>query len=164
MVLLSAQKTMTGKKPETRTKSEIILMRALFGQFIWGHIFFVGPNGLLDLDSATTKLFWPTFCLFKQIQAHDTGYNLNFIKHVTFQARYDPFFCLNVIMGITYGYGAPQYKVQGGQVTANFMLPPTGVPPYRIKIFNRRRLDVELSFGWFKRNVICSDQPWICTV
>ncbi|XP_075265904.1 uncharacterized protein LOC142358383 [Convolutriloba macropyga] len=85
------------------------------------------------------------------------GKNLQFVK-----ARFHPFFCLNVITTLAYGNGGSQLLVEGGSPAAQFMLPPNILEPYHTLIISRRALEVALTFDWFKQNVMCKAQPWIC--
>ena len=57
-----------------------------------------------------------------------------------------------------------------GSLKTHEMLPdPTGSEPYMFyftdlppALFPRRNPGATLTFGLFKRNIMCMDQPWIC--
>merc|ERR1712150_214174 len=88
------------------------------------------------------------------------GKHLQFIK-----AHYDSFFCLNVINSLTFGNTLPatsNITILGGKRGRDYMIPPNGLPPYQIDVFSHLHLNNTLTFFYFKYNIMCRDQPWIC--
>ena len=78
-----------------------------------------------------------------------------------FQARFDDDFCLNVIVDIGFGSGKDKIKITGGDPEANFLLPLRQAGNI-VRSFEKDKLQDELNFDWFKFNVLCAAQKWIC--
>ena len=59
------------------------------------------------------------------------------------------------------GFGQGGFRKTGRVHNAVFMLPPN--EDKRIAhFFGYDSIEFELSFGWFKQNIVCDEQPWIC--
>ncbi|XP_075248094.1 uncharacterized protein LOC142341100 isoform X1 [Convolutriloba macropyga] len=83
-------------------------------------------------------------------------------KHVNYvQASYVRSVCVNVIIEI--GYGVGELKIEGDILrSAPFALPINrGLD---LKYIINNNFDLAVPFSWFKTNVICRSQPWICKV
>ncbi|XP_063728182.1 uncharacterized protein LOC134855574 [Symsagittifera roscoffensis] len=81
------------------------------------------------------------------------GKQLNLIH-----AQYNKFFCVNIIQGV--GFGSGRMKFRGKIHNAVFVLTPNdnGL----IHFFPPERIKEQLNYDWFKQNVICEEQSWIC--
>ena len=86
----------------------------------------------------------------------------DFLVHA-FQVRFDVDLCLNVIFEISFGSDQRELKIYGGDPRANFMLPLLHAGNTVIS-FEISELRKELNFDWFKFNVLCLGQNWICNV
>ncbi|XP_063725516.1 uncharacterized protein LOC134853447 [Symsagittifera roscoffensis] len=85
----------------------------------------------------------------------DTGKQLNYIG-----ADYDANRCVNIITEL--GFGEPPLVVHAFQTLAHpFVFPalPGGVASFPVTNTNPSSA---LTYTWFKHNVICRGQPWIC--
>ena len=78
-----------------------------------------------------------------------------------FQVRFDDELCVNVINEIGFGSDNGEVKVRGGSPEADFVLPSTPAEN-SVTTFEKSNLREELNFDWFKFNVICIAQQWIC--
>ena len=76
------------------------------------------------------------------------------------QADYDANRCVNIITEL--GFGEPPLVVHAFQTLAHpFVFPalPGGVASFPVTNTNPSSA---LTYSWFKHNVICRGQPWIC--
>ena len=60
------------------------------------------------------------------------------------------------------GFGTGGFKRHGGIQQLDYILPPMGKYEEEIVIFSYVNVTKELTFDWFKANVLCVDQEWIC--
>ncbi|XP_075262403.1 uncharacterized protein LOC142354024 [Convolutriloba macropyga] len=79
------------------------------------------------------------------------------------QVQFNESACLYVITEI--GFGAPPLMQFPGSTSGHgihlpYVLPPQ--PGLRPLTFTFQQLRTQLTFGWFKWNIMCRDQPWIC--
>ncbi|XP_063728268.1 uncharacterized protein LOC134855635 [Symsagittifera roscoffensis] len=81
------------------------------------------------------------------------------LRHL--KVRYDDYLCANVIIGISYGTIRHKITVFGGHPDATFIVPLPYVG-HHVITFERSLLKDTLTFDWFKLNVFCPGQPWIC--
>ncbi|XP_075255229.1 uncharacterized protein LOC142347949 [Convolutriloba macropyga] len=80
---------------------------------------------------------------------------LNYIRAV-----YDTALCLNFIVEVGFGSGGLAPITGAIRPLYRFAFPAMeGVAP---RIFPHQRLESELTFSWFKHNIMCKSQPWIC--
>ncbi|XP_075255892.1 uncharacterized protein LOC142348419 [Convolutriloba macropyga] len=77
----------------------------------------------------------------------------------TVRLRYDWLKCLNIIERIGFGDGNI-VKLEGGFPNRSIALPPN--PTGDLFVFRSDAIDKEMTFDWFKKNIMCPDQPWIC--
>ncbi|XP_075256682.1 uncharacterized protein LOC142349152 [Convolutriloba macropyga] len=77
------------------------------------------------------------------------------------RAHYNGTSCLNVISEVGFGVRHQEVKMKGNPRNgAQFVLPLDG--DYDIYKFEVNRLRGTLTFKWFKENVICKEQSWVC--
>ncbi|XP_075262679.1 uncharacterized protein LOC142354302 [Convolutriloba macropyga] len=100
----------------------------------------------------------PDAYLEKLTDYKDEEMRINYIG-----VHYDPSRCWYVITEL--GFGAPPV-IYYPELTDNrgldkpYVFPPQ--PGREPSILTFPHLRARLSFGWFKRNIMCKDQPWIC--
>ena len=75
---------------------------------------------------------------------------------LVFQAKYNKRLCVNVIAEIGFGPGALKKK---GAHDAVYILNPN---EKGIFFFSQDHIQTQLTFDWFKRNIICDEQEWVC--
>ncbi|XP_075256345.1 uncharacterized protein LOC142348746 [Convolutriloba macropyga] len=95
----------------------------------------------------------PAFFLEKVTNFTSHGKRLNSIK-----ADFRRDLCVNIIQ--TVGFGTGSLKRRGGMQGVVYIFPPDG--DERVHLFSYNNIQRELQFDWFKENIICEDQPWIC--
>ncbi|XP_063727583.1 uncharacterized protein LOC134855113 [Symsagittifera roscoffensis] len=102
------------------------------------------------------KGFSPDYYIYKISDFDSAAKSLRVVK-----ARFDHQLCVNSIVEISFGTEKSEVTIIGGHPNANFILPsvPMG---YYVTSFERARLKEELNFDWFKFNVVCPVQKWIC--
>ncbi|XP_075246392.1 uncharacterized protein LOC142339918 [Convolutriloba macropyga] len=74
------------------------------------------------------------------------------------QSIFIPEMCLNVITHLSFGQGL--FRMNGGRYRQ-----PMGIfiqQDQKWHIFHHYHLTKLITFEWFKNNVICAGQPWIC--
>ncbi|XP_075256965.1 uncharacterized protein LOC142349364 isoform X2 [Convolutriloba macropyga] len=77
---------------------------------------------------------------------------------MTINSRYDPELCSHIITVLAFGTGrGPPYHHQK-LINGNFIL-KYGT---EVKKFKYKRIEKELTFDWFKHNILCKDQQWMC--
>ena len=75
-----------------------------------------------------------------------------------FQAKYYRHLCVNVISGL--GFGLGKMESRGTIHQAPFVLTPNNKK--MIHFFSYGDIRNQLTFDWFKLNVLCDEHPWIC--
>ncbi|XP_063715453.1 uncharacterized protein LOC134842878 [Symsagittifera roscoffensis] len=79
-----------------------------------------------------------------------------------------PWLCVNVIMIVGFGPGPlrrdhhPNIVHGAPYIIAGKDYPGTGIPDIDTKVVNFENPGEDLTFHWFKHNVMCRDNPWIC--
>ena len=76
-----------------------------------------------------------------------------------FQNRYDPSACVNIITRV--GFGKGHFRSIGVRVGRPYVLPLTAENG-TTHFFNYKQIKQVLTFDWFKHNVVCRDQVWLC--
>ncbi|XP_075257250.1 uncharacterized protein LOC142349519 [Convolutriloba macropyga] len=79
--------------------------------------------------------------------------SLNFIG-----ARFEPSMCANIISRV--GFGRGRIQINGVHPGYIYLFPV--IDSHTVHFFTYRHVTEELTFDWFKRNIVCRDQPWIC--
>ncbi|XP_063729186.1 uncharacterized protein LOC134856828 [Symsagittifera roscoffensis] len=86
------------------------------------------------------------------------GYNKRLIYIKT---RYEPLICKNIITGLGFGQTFTGFISILGDHHAEFgYLFPSG--DQIIREFKSENIEDILTFDWFKWNIMCEEQPWIC--
>ena len=75
-----------------------------------------------------------------------------------FQVFFDKSSCLNVLTKLNFGLG--NLKISGGALERDYSLYVPGSSS--VFLFPWQDLRNLLTFDWFKLNVVCKEQPWIC--
>ncbi|XP_075256534.1 uncharacterized protein LOC142349017 [Convolutriloba macropyga] len=94
-------------------------------------------------------------------------------KHLMYiTTRFEPSICKNIITGL--GFGSRIFDhvrfIGAMDTSIGFIFPPSLSSHSRgrydemmpIRTFTEESLERILTFDWFKTNVICKDQSWIC--
>ncbi|XP_063722773.1 uncharacterized protein LOC134850910 [Symsagittifera roscoffensis] len=80
---------------------------------------------------------------------------LNFLR-----AYFDPTVCLNFIVEVGFGTGPMNNDIGFLRQQSRLAFPPApGVHP---RLFSSENPENEITFHWFKHNIMCVSQPWIC--
>ncbi|XP_063712222.1 uncharacterized protein LOC134840380 [Symsagittifera roscoffensis] len=79
---------------------------------------------------------------------------------ITLQAVFDSTLCGNVITRLSFGKG--EIRVKGTVPNVPVMVAVPGIP--LVYVFQWRDVFQRLKFAWFKTNIICAEQPWICSL
>ncbi|XP_075264728.1 uncharacterized protein LOC142356825 isoform X2 [Convolutriloba macropyga] len=88
---------------------------------------------------------------------------LNFLS-----AMYIPWLCQNILLDVGFGPGPlrrdhhPNIAQGAPYIIAGKEFPDVGIPHIRTKYINFEDPGSELTFHWFKHNIMCEDHPWIC--
>ncbi|XP_063728191.1 uncharacterized protein LOC134855584 [Symsagittifera roscoffensis] len=80
---------------------------------------------------------------------------LNYIS-----AMWNPRSCINIITEVGFGPGGLQPFAGSVNPGFKFAFPP--LPEVQPRAFSYRRITSQLNFHWFKHQIMCRDQPWIC--
>ncbi|XP_075261514.1 uncharacterized protein LOC142353180 [Convolutriloba macropyga] len=67
--------------------------------------------------------------------------------------------CVNVVSVV--GFGSGPIRLSGGVTNKNYVI-PVGQLNDSVIFIPYERLELHLTFDWFKENVICKEQSWIC--
>ncbi|XP_075264719.1 uncharacterized protein LOC142356806 isoform X2 [Convolutriloba macropyga] len=114
-------------------------------------------NGLLHKQIA------PDEYMDKLMDYSEHNKTLNFIS-----ATYLPSVCQNVILEVGFGTGNLRRAHHGSvvegapYVMAGRELGDVGIRQIDSKIFDYHNITNELTFHWFKHDIMCRDHPWIC--
>ncbi|XP_075242392.1 uncharacterized protein LOC142337169 [Convolutriloba macropyga] len=100
----------------------------------------------------------------KGVTAHEfatkaTDFSLTTHKHLNWlYVRYVPYLCSNLISEVGFGYGP--LRIRGDFQTAPFIYPvKLGAEWIR---FNAENLTSFLTFDWFREEIVCGKNTWIC--
>ncbi|XP_063710853.1 uncharacterized protein LOC134839282 [Symsagittifera roscoffensis] len=92
-------------------------------------------------------------------------YNMGVVEDkqlVYLKARWNQFFCMNIIEQVGFGRGVLRIVgVNGQRARSKFMMPPLGEADGFFK-FPAEHLQSRLTFEWFLYNVICEEKSWLC--
>ena len=76
-----------------------------------------------------------------------------------FQSTYAQNLCVNVVSVV--GFGSGHIRLSGGVINKNYVI-PVGQLNDSVIVIPYETLEQYLTFDWFKENVICKEQSWIC--
>ncbi|XP_075239264.1 uncharacterized protein LOC142334824, partial [Convolutriloba macropyga] len=83
-------------------------------------------------------------------------------------AMYVPSFCQNMILEVGFGPGNfrrshhPNVREGAPYLLAGMELGQIGIPFIMSVSFDYHNVTEELTFHWFKHNIMCKEKPWIC--
>ncbi|XP_075256203.1 uncharacterized protein LOC142348657 [Convolutriloba macropyga] len=75
------------------------------------------------------------------------------------RSKFSKRLCVNIISEV--GFGSGPLRINGGLRGAVFILNPNDKGIY---FFSRRYIVDQLTFDWFKLNIMCEEQTWICSM
>ncbi|XP_075256005.1 uncharacterized protein LOC142348517 [Convolutriloba macropyga] len=97
----------------------------------------------------------PKMYLDRLLDFSSKNKHLNLVK-----ATYDRNLCVNVISMV--GFGQGNLEIIGDTQQAIFIFPPSLADRGMVHFFSHNNIAASLTFDWFKENVVCLEQRWIC--